>query len=139
MKIQQFSPTLPTRLSSPQEPPPPEQPSSSWKDAFVHVGREVSQEAIVGIAMAGLVAAGDSLGHPLAGRVVVAGLGAARGYVKYRETASAALGHPMAGTGLALTLGAGTALMTGASGNVLYGAGMGALLGLIQAPKSYPG
>lgn len=138
MKIQQFAPTLPTRLSSPQEPPPPEEPTP-WKDAFVHVGREVSQEAIVGIAMAGLVAVGDALGHPLAGRAVVAGLGAARGYGKYQATASAALGHPVAGTGLALTLGAGTALMAGASGNVLYGAGMGALLGLIQAPRTYPG
>lgn len=138
MKIQTHIPAVPGRLSSPQGPTPPE-PPSGWQDAFVHVGREVSQEAIVGIAMAGLVAAGDSLGQPLAGRALVAGLGAARGYFKYRETATAALGNSLAGKGLALTLGASTALLTGVSGNVLYGAGAGALLGLVQAPRSYPG
>lgn len=138
MKIQALPSAPPIRLSGPQGPPPPE-PPTGWTDAFVHVGREVSQEAIVGIALAGLVAAGDSLGQPLAGRALVAGLGAARGYFKYRETASAALGNSLAGKGLAMTLGASTALLTGASGNVLYGAGAGALLGLVQAPRSYPG
>ena len=109
------------------------------RDAFAHIGSEVSKEAIVGIAFAGLVCVGDSLGHPAIGRAAVAGLGAARGLYKYRETATAALNSKVLGTGVALAVGAGTAMAAGYTGNVVAGAAFGAFIGLVQAPKSYQG
>lgn len=134
----QSTPFTPHRLSKPTEGEgsPPESPSP-WKDAFVHIGKEVSQEAIVGITAAGVVAVGDSLGHPLAGRLLVAGLGAARGYLEYREDATAKMGSPVLGTAVAATLGASTTLLTGMTGNVIHGAGIGAVLGLVRAPKTF--
>lgn len=112
---------------------------SPLKEAVVHIGREVSQEAIIGVAYAGTVMVGDSLGLGSLARAGVGLVGGLRGLHKYSETATAALDSQVGGKALAFTLGASTALLAGMSGNVLTGAAVGAGLGLVQAPKSYAG
>lgn len=137
MKIQTQLPRVPAKLVKPEGPQDP-QPPTPLKDALVHIGKEVSQEAIVGVALAGMVCVGDSLGYGGLSRAAVLALGAARGLYKYQDTASAAMQNRTLGTALAVTLGAGTAMLAGFSGNVLAGAACGGVLGLVQAPKSYP-
>jgi len=121
--------------------PPPQKPQQpgGLRPAIHHICKEVVSEAFVGAAYAGVAMLGDSLGHPLLGRAAVAALGAVRGVSQYRETATAALADKTLGTALALTLGASTASLAGFSGNVMIGAAVGGMLGLVKAPRSFPG
>ena len=133
MRIQQ-APNHPTPKPLPrQKAPEPEHP---LRDALVHVGREASREAIVGAALASVVMVGDSLGHPLLGRAAALGLGAFRGVAFYGDSAEAGLGNRVAGKVLAGTLGAGTALLCAGTGNIFQGMGVGAMIGIIQSPKT---
>lgn len=136
MRIQQSPNPTPQPLPRLKNPDP--EPEHPLRDAFVHIGREASREAIVGAALAGVVMVGDATGHPLLGRAAALGLGAFRGVAYYGDSAEAASGHRIAGKVLAGTLGMGTALLCAGSGNVFQGMGVGALIGVIQSPKTYP-
>lgn len=107
------------------------------KAALVHIGSRVAEEAMVGVAYAGVVMLGDSVGLGAISRVAVSLVGGARGLSMYKTSAIAALDSPVLGKTLAFTLGASTALMAAMSGNILSGAAFGAGLGLISSAKSY--
>lgn len=141
VRIQESPKPNPGRL--PEKPKPAEKPEQfareAVRDAFVHVGKEASREAIVGATLAGVVLVGDSCGHPLLGRAAALGLGALRGVAFYGDNAKAALGSSWAGNVVAGTLGAGTAMLCAGTGNILQGIAVGGLIGVIQSPKTYPG
>lgn len=136
MRIQQSPNLTPKPLPRGKTPDPPQPPEHPVRDALVHIGREASREAIVGAALAGLVMVGDATGHPVLGRAAALGVGAFRGVVTYGDSAEKALGSGIAGKALAGTLGMGTALLCAGSGNMMQGIAAGALIGVIQSPKS---